>query len=205
MEFHERLQELRKQRKITQQELADEIYVSRTAISKWESGRGFPSIDSLKALAAYFSVPIDYLLSTNEAIMLADENQRKAESFFRDRAFGLLDVCMALLLFLPIFAIRIDGIAVDTATFLTTDFTPYLKAVYLFVILCTNLIGVLIFLLYKWQNKLWISIKCKLSFTFSVISAFVFVISLQPYAAIFSLSLLAIKAFLLFKIGRHRL
>ena len=50
MEFHEKLQELRKAKGLTQEELAEVLYVSRTAISKWESGRGFPSIDSLKEM-----------------------------------------------------------------------------------------------------------------------------------------------------------
>ena len=44
MEFNEKLQELRKQRGLTQEELAERLYVSRTAISKWESGRGYPNI-----------------------------------------------------------------------------------------------------------------------------------------------------------------
>ena len=48
MEFNEKLQELRKGKGLTQEELAQEIFVSRTAVSKWESGRGYPNIDSLK-------------------------------------------------------------------------------------------------------------------------------------------------------------
>ena len=59
MEFHEKLQELRKSRGLTQEELAEALFVSRTAISKWESGRGYPSIDSLKEISSYFSVSID--------------------------------------------------------------------------------------------------------------------------------------------------
>ena len=38
MKFCEKLQELRKKRGLTQEELAEQLYVSRTAISKWESG-----------------------------------------------------------------------------------------------------------------------------------------------------------------------
>ena len=48
MEFGEKLRQLRKSRGLTQEELADALYVSRTAVSKWESGRGYPGIDSLK-------------------------------------------------------------------------------------------------------------------------------------------------------------
>ena len=55
MEFNEKLQELRKSRGLTQEELAEALFVSRTAISKWESGRGYPSIDSLKEISRYFS------------------------------------------------------------------------------------------------------------------------------------------------------
>lgn len=73
MEFHEKLQELRKSRGMTQEELAAALFVSRTAISKWESGRGYPSIDSLKEISRYFSVSIDDLLSGEQLILIAEK------------------------------------------------------------------------------------------------------------------------------------
>ena len=54
MEFSEKLQELRKNRGLTQEELAEALFVSRTAVSKWESGRGYPSIESLKEISKFF-------------------------------------------------------------------------------------------------------------------------------------------------------
>ena len=61
MEFNEKLQELRKQKGLTQEKLAEALYVSRTAISKWESGRGYPNIDSLKQIANIWT---DYIVTT---------------------------------------------------------------------------------------------------------------------------------------------
>ena len=78
MEFNEKLQELRKQKGLTQEELAEVLYVSRTAISKWESGRGYPNIDSLKAISKFFSVSLDDLLSSDAILTIAeDENKQK--------------------------------------------------------------------------------------------------------------------------------
>ena len=79
MEFHEKLQELRKQKNITQEELAASLFVSRTAVSKWESGRGYPNIESLKALSKFYSVSIDELLSGDELLTIAEEDTRQRE------------------------------------------------------------------------------------------------------------------------------
>ena len=76
MEFNEKLQELRKNKGLTQEELAGKLFVSRTAVSKWESGRGYPSIDSLKELSRYFSVTIDELICPDE-IITAAENEKQ--------------------------------------------------------------------------------------------------------------------------------
>ena len=53
MEFNEKLQLLRKQNNMTQEQLAEKLYVSRTAVSKWESGKGYPNIESLKCISFF--------------------------------------------------------------------------------------------------------------------------------------------------------
>ena len=104
MELSVKLQELRKKKGLTQEELAEAIFVSRTAVSKWESGRGYPSIDSLKSIAKFFSVSIDELLSGDELLIAAEEEQSNTKGRYRDLVFGLLDVSVALLFFLLFFA-----------------------------------------------------------------------------------------------------
>ena len=75
MEFGEKLLNLRKSRGLTQEELAQALYVSRTAVSKWESGRGYPSIESLKGIAGYFSVTVDELISGEKLLSMAEKEK----------------------------------------------------------------------------------------------------------------------------------
>jgi len=96
VEFCEKLQQLRKSRGLTQEELAEALYVSRTAISKWESGRGYPSIDSLKELSAYFSVTIDDLLSAERLIRIAEKESRSALQSLCDLLMGMADLLSVL-------------------------------------------------------------------------------------------------------------
>ena len=101
MEFNEKLQKLRKEKGLTQEELAEALFVSRTAISKWESNRGYPTIDSLKAISKFFSVSIDALLSGDEILTIAEDTINRQKFRFRDLVFALLDISFALLFFLP--------------------------------------------------------------------------------------------------------
>jgi len=63
MEFKDKLKRLRKDRSISQQALADAIFVSRSAIAKWESGLGLPCRESMEALERYFEVESNYFLT----------------------------------------------------------------------------------------------------------------------------------------------
>nr|WP_216683050.1 helix-turn-helix transcriptional regulator [Enterococcus innesii] len=69
MEFHRVLKEKRKEFGLTQEELAEKLQVSRSAISNWEIGRNYPDIQTLISLAKTFNVSLDYLL--NEDLEIA--------------------------------------------------------------------------------------------------------------------------------------
>ena len=112
MEFHEKLQELRKARGLTQEELAAELYVSRTAISKWESGKGYPSIDSLKEISKFFSVSIDELLSGDKLLSIAEKENKTNMQNMCDLLLGIVDVCGLLLVVLPLYPDRAKWIGI---------------------------------------------------------------------------------------------
>lgn len=118
MELNEKLQELRKNKGLTQEELAAALYVSRTAVSKWESGRGLPSIDSLKQISAFFDVSIDDLLSADKALSLAEQENKASQRSFCDLLLGICDLCAILLILLPLYP-RVDGKTVYAVDFLT--------------------------------------------------------------------------------------
>ena len=199
MEFHEKLQELRKRRGLTQEELAEQLFVSRTAISKWESGRGYPSIDSLKAIAGCFSVSLDDLLSSDAVLTIAEEDRKQQEKRFRTLAFGLLDCSAGLLLFLPFFGERIGGSVREVSLLSLVSATPYIKPALLTVILSLVLCGVAALALQKTETSLWQQSKDKLSLGLSTSGMLLFVAILQPYAAAFAFTLLIIKVLLLIK------
>lgn len=198
MEFNEKLQKLRKQRGLTQEELAKSLYVSRTAVSKWEAGRGYPNIESLRAISRFFSVSLDELLSTDEILTFAEENGKEKEKRIRDLVFGLLDVSMLMLLFLPLFAERSEN-AIIAASLLALNGALYLKITYFVLVIASAVTGIMTLALQNVSAPLWVKIKAPLSLAVSFAPALIFIVSSHPYAAVFAFSLLAIKALLLIK------
>ena len=199
MEFNEKLQKLRKKRGLTQEELAKSLYVSRTAISKWESGRGYPEIESLKAIAKFFSVTIDYLLSSDEILAVAEEDNDKRASRFLDLVYGLSDICAVLLLLLPLFASREAKEILSVSLMSLENTQPYLKAFYFGSVIAMTVMGILTLSLMSCQRASWTKFKRGISISLGVATLLLFVASAQPYAATFIIALLTIKVILLIK------
>ena len=199
MEFNQKLQELRKKKGLTQEELAASLYVSRTAISKWESGRGYPNIESLKAIAQVFSVTVDDLLSTDEVLTIAEEDSKRKEKHFRDLLYGLFDLSIAMLLFLPFFAESVDGFIQSVSLLALEGVQPYLKTAYLAVVIAMIVVGVMTLALQNLQTRTWVKSKTAISLALGAMLVLLLIMSSQPYAAVFAFVLLAIKAFILVK------
>lgn len=69
MELHHRLVDLRKAKNLSQEELAEKLYVSRQTISNWERGKTYPDINSLLLIATFFDVSLDNLIKGDVDIM----------------------------------------------------------------------------------------------------------------------------------------
>lgn len=199
MELNEKLQQLRKEKGWTQEELAEMLYVSRTAISKWESGRGYPSIDSLKAISKLFKVSIDDLLSGEELISLAETEQKEKTQNMRDFIFGVLDCMVAILFVLPVFGQEVNGMIRAVSLFEFMDSLGYLRIFYTVIVTCTVIFGIAEVILQKYQHKLWNQSKIFISLGFNVLGIMIFMISQQPYAGFFLLCMLVIKGILVLK------
>ena len=76
MSFGENLKNVRKQRNITQEELAEMLGVSRQAISKWESDNGYPETEKLLIISKTLNISLDYLLND---ISLMEEKEKAEE------------------------------------------------------------------------------------------------------------------------------
>ena len=141
MEFNEKLKELRNSRGLTQEELAEALFVSRTAISKWESGRGYPSIDSLKEISAFFSVTIDELLSGEKLISIAEKENKANLQNLCSLLIGFVDIFSFLLIVLPLYPKTMDRHISSVNLFCYIETTAFNRMMYWILFIVLILVG----------------------------------------------------------------
>jgi transcriptional regulator with XRE-family HTH domain len=196
MEFSEKLQQLRKNRGLTQEELAEALYVSRTAVSKWESGRGFPSIDSLKEISGFFSVSIDDLLSAEALISIAQKENRTNIRSLCDFLFGAVDLMSVLMILLPLYPQAGDGYVASVSLSVYTQTSPLNRILYWTLFLSLILAGAIKLLLIRWEKHRVITF-CSLAL--SIGAVLILSAAGETYAVTVTFLLLVIKSILLFR------
>lgn len=199
MEFNEKLQELRRSRGLTQEQLAAALYVSRTAVSKWEQGKGYPSIDTLKKIAELFSLTVDELLSGEKLLSIAEADSSQKRRSFTCLAFGLLDISALSLLFLPFFAEKSGEVIRSVSLIYLTSVSVYIKIAFYAFTALLFLHGILTLALQNCEMPFWVKSKDYISLFSSLAFTLILILSRQPYAAIFLFLFLIIKAVILIK------
>lgn len=190
MEFNEKLQYFRKKSNLTQEELAEKLFVSRTAISKWESGRGMPSISSLKAISEVFNVSIDELLSSEEIIEVAEKEKKENMKSFKNIIFGIMDLMSIIFLFIPLFGKEINGYIYLVTLFSIEQVGKYF---YLIIIGVTILYGVAELIISKFENKSVDKINSIISLGLTSIAIITFIATREPYIAFIEFCIFLIK------------
>lgn len=198
MELGEKLQQLRKSRGMTQEELAEALFVSRTAVSKWESGRGYPSIDSLKALSAFFSVSVDELLSAEKLMDIAEKDAESRMRRVSGRLFGAVDLSAFLLIFLPLYPNPADGY-VDSVNLLSfTGISPAIRGVYWALFLALILAGAVKIVLTEVKAEKGQRAVTTFSMGVGILCVFLLALTKEAYAVVVAFLLLIGKTMLLF-------
>ncbi len=195
MEFNEKLQELRRSRSMTQEALAEALFVSRTAISKWEQGRGYPSLDSLKEISKFFSVSIDDLICSEEIISAAADEKKECMNRYKALICDTLDIFAGLLLFLPVFGNGTDAPS-SVSLYAITGLSTWIKIIFALLIGLAVLNGVCGVIISRFDKALRDRNILLTGMVLSVVSAAVFILTRQPYAGIICLAILVVKGVL---------
>jgi len=198
MEFNEKLQQYRKQGGMTQEQLAERLNISRTAVSKWESGRGFPNIEALKNISRIFQIPIDDLLSGEELIGIAELDGAEGLDRAYSMVFGILDLLMLAFIVLPFYG-NDEGDYIRAVNLFRYATLPSIKAIYFGVFILLGLTGVLEIALQFSESAKARAFARRGSLAFHALAILFFTLTREPYVAFFSILLILSKAFLLLR------
>ena len=199
MEFGEKIQKLRSENKWTQEQLAEKLYVSRTAVSKWESGKGYPNIDSLKDIAKLFNITIDELLSNEEIIDIAKEENTTNIKGTNNLMYGLLDIISILFIFLPLYAQKSENFVYSVSLISTNDISNIIKISYMVILFILTLIGITEIILNFIYNKKIQRIVNSISLIIETFSILFFAMSRQTYLTAIIFIILIIKIIIIIK------
>ena len=204
MEFSEKLQELRKSKGLTQEELAEILYVSRTAVSKWESGRGLPNIESLKEISKFFDVSIDDLLSGEKLLSIAEKENKSNIRNMCDLLFGIVDLFSLLLVVLPLYPNTVDNFVYSVCLLNYTQISKTTLMAYWILFSCLFTVGIIKIILIKINAEKGNKILTELSIALNIFIVLFLVLTRAVYAVVIAFLLLIFKGGVVLKYRKSR-
>ena len=202
MEFNEKLKELRNSKGLTQEELAIALFVSRTAISKWESGRGYPSIDSLKEISSFFSITLDELVSGEKLISIAEKENRYRSQKLYGLLIGVIDICYFLLVVLPLYPKSMGLYIASVNLFEYVETSPFNQKLYLGLFLLIILNGITELILIRLKDRDMYRKIVGVNVVLSIFAVIFLALTRQTYATTLALLFLIFKVSLYIKVRK---
>ena len=134
MELHTQIKKYRTSLKLSQEELAEKVYVTRQTISNWENNKNYPDIHSLLLLSSLFNISLDQLIKGDIKIMQEEINKNELQKFNRDGAiFSLLLLTLIvsvvpLSVFFGYYGLAITGILFVISMYFALRIEKYKKS-----------------------------------------------------------------------------
>lgn len=193
------LSDERKAKGYTQKQLSELLGISDKTISKWECGRGYPSIDSLKEISTFFSVTIDELLSGEKLFSIAEKENKSNMHNLCSILIGTIDLFHFLLIVLPLYPKSMKEYIASVNLFGYIETSAFNRMVYWVLFFLLMLIGAAEIIV----TQLKIEKVYKLVIAFSMLLGIAAVLFLaltgETYATALAFLLLVLKAGLYMK------
>ena len=199
MELCKKIKKIRNDNKLTQEQFAEKMLVSRTAVSKWENGTCYPSIDSLKYMSKTFNISLDKLLSSEEILELAKTENQSNISKYNSLLFCLLDVVRIIFIFLPLYSYETNDFVYSVSLFNSNDLGLTLKIIFMLVFIMFLVLGIIELILNYKENNGLIN---KISLFIDVISIFILLFIKQPYVIALMFVVFIIKITMLINVNK---
>ena len=190
MELAEKIQKLRKEQGLTQEQFAERLFVSRTAVSKWETGRGTPSIESLQMIAKLGGTTLDALLRVEDVLTVAENENKERIGRFASVLDGILNVAAMMGLLLPLYKAESNGLFYAVPLY---QFQGRFAVFYWILPLAMAVCGVIQFAIRKREGETQKNHLTVAGAVVNICAVLLLILNGQPYPAVLFFGLLLLK------------
>ena len=190
MELSEKIQKLRKEHNLTQEQLAEQLFVSRTAVSKWETGRGMPSMESLQMIARLFNITLDDLLRAEEVITIAENENKENISRFASLIDGIFNTTAIVGLLLPLYKVELNNVFYSVPLY---QYEGWLAILYWVFPIAMAICGIIQIIMNKSEREKIKRSANAIGVILNACAVFILILGGQPYPAVMFFTLLLIK------------
>lgn len=119
LEVGNQIKKYRSELKLSQEELAQKIYVTRQTVSNWENGKSYPDIHSLLMLSTLFNISLDQLIKGDVKVMKQEINKEEIARLKRLSAIFSTFLVISIILFIPLVKLMgIYGFIISSVSYL---------------------------------------------------------------------------------------